>query len=152
MNKPVKKKGKISMWIVIILVLVSVIAIALGGGLLISAPGRREAAAITIGDVDFTKLRDGSYTGEYIGTKDHSRDTSVKVTISGGEIADVQILKGALNKEGKPAELTGEKHIDDLFKNVAASQSLQVDVISGATLTSKTHLKALENALTQAQK
>ena len=139
------------MWLVIILIIVGVIILALGGGLMISATGRREAAAITIGDVDFTNLRDGSYTGEYIGTKDHSRDTSVEVTISGGEIADVKILKGALNKEGKPAELTGGKSVADLFKNVTASQSLQVDVISGATLTSKTHLKALENALVQAQ-
>jgi uncharacterized protein with FMN-binding domain len=32
-----------------------------------------------------------------------------------------------------------------------SSQSLQVDVISGATLTSKTHLKALEDALKKAQ-
>ncbi|HHV58206.1 MAG TPA: FMN-binding protein, partial [Firmicutes bacterium] len=34
---------------------------------------------------------------------------------------------------------------------VIKSQSLQVDVISGATLTSKAHLKAVENALEQAE-
>jgi uncharacterized protein with FMN-binding domain len=38
-----------------------------------------------------------------------------------------------------------------LFRHVIESQSLQVDVISGATLTSKAHLKALENALEQAE-
>ncbi len=53
--------------------------------------------------------------------------------------------------EGKPAKLTGDKSISDLFENVIKSQTLQVDVISGATLTSKTHLKALENAIRQAQ-
>lgn len=34
---------------------------------------------------------------------------------------------------------------------VGSSQTLEVDVISGATVTSKAHLKALENALEQAQ-
>ncbi|QAT63508.1 FMN-binding protein [Acidilutibacter cellobiosedens] len=38
-----------------------------------------------------------------------------------------------------------------MFDNVVKSQTLQVDVINGATLTSKVHLKALENALKQAQ-
>ncbi|MNW67989.1 FMN-binding domain protein [compost metagenome] len=59
-------------------------------------------------------------------------------------------MKGALDKEGKPAVLTGGVSIGDLFSNIVKSQSLQVDVISGATLTSKVHLKALENALKQA--
>lgn len=101
--------------------------------------------------MDFKKLNDGVYLGEYIGTKNHSRDTKVQAIISGDKISDIEILKGALDKEGKPSELTGGLSIGDLFDNVIKSQSLQVDVISGATLTSKTHLKALENALEQAQ-
>lgn len=71
--------------------------------------------------------------------------------ISEGEISDVKILKGTVDKEGKPVKLTGGRSIDDLFSNAIKSQTLQVDVISGATLTSKTHLKALENALEQAE-
>ncbi|WP_368487958.1 FMN-binding protein [Clostridium sp. BJN0013] len=39
--------------------------------------------------------------------------------------------------------------MEDLFQKVIELQSLQVDIISGATLTSKAHLKALENALKQ---
>ncbi len=38
----------------------------------------------------------------------------------------------------------------DLLKKAVETKSLQVDAISGATLTSKAHLKALENALKQA--
>jgi len=56
-----------------------------------------------------------------------------------------------VDKEGKPAKLTGGQSIADLFGDAIKSQTLQVDVISGATLTYKTHLKALENALEQAQ-
>ncbi|MNW05080.1 FMN-binding domain protein [compost metagenome] len=89
--------------------------------------------------------------GQFTGTKDHFRDTKVQVTVTAGQISDIQILKGALDKNGEPLELKSGLSIADLFNHVIKSQSLQVDVISGATLTSKAHLKALENALKQAQ-
>jgi uncharacterized protein with FMN-binding domain len=150
MSTVVKRKGKIRVWIVI-LVILGVIAVVTVGGILTSAPGRREVQELIIDEVNFKKLRDGTYIGEYSGTKDHSRDTKVQVTISSGEISDIKILNGALDEEGKPAKLTGGLSVGDLFDNVVKSQSLKVDVISGATLTSKAHLKALENALEQAQ-
>ena len=150
MKRTEKRKGKRKMWITI-LIIVGVIAIGATGGILADAPGRREIKELTFSKVDFKNLRDGTYIGEYVGEKSHSRDTKVEVSISGGKVSDVTILKGALDKEGKPAELTGGKSIDDLFDNAVKSQSLQVDVISGATITSKAHLKALENALDKAQ-
>lgn len=150
MVKIAKRKGKVRMWI-IILIVVGVIAVVSVGGIIISAPGRREIAELDINNINFNKLRDGTYVGEYIGTKDHFRDTKVKVTISGGMITDIEILKGALDKEGKPANLKNGLSMNHLFSDVVKSQTLKVDVVSGATLTSKTHLKALENALKQAQ-
>lgn len=150
MSKPVKRRGKIKVW-TIVLIVVGVIVVGLIGGILFTAPGRREIQELSITDVDFAKLRDGIYQGEYTGTKDHFRDTRVEVTISGGRITDIKILKGALDQEGRPVETKGGLDIEDLFGNVVKSQTLQVDVISGATLTSKAHLKALEDALRQAQ-
>lgn len=150
MSSKTRRKGKFKMWIVI-LVILGLIAVVAAGGILWSAPGRREVQDLTIDAVNFKKLRDGTYVGEYTGTKDHFRDTKVQVTISSAKISDIKILKGALDKEGKPAELTKGLNIGDLFDNVIKSQSLQVDAISGATLTSKAHLKALENALEQAE-
>ena len=38
-----------------------------------------------------------------------------------------------------------------LYARVIQAQSLQVDTISGATLTSKAYLQSVENALLQAQ-
>lgn len=150
MNKAGKRKGKRKMWITITII-AGVIVVGMLGGILADAPGRKEIMDMTISDVDFSNLKDGTYIGEYHGTKSHSRDTKVEVVVSGGKITDVKILKGALNKEGKPAELTGGLSVNDIFNNVVKSQTLQVDVISGATITSKTHLKALENALEQAE-
>lgn len=149
MSRKGGKRRKKRVWIVLLCVFV-LIAGGLGGGLLFSSPGRKEIRELSIGNVDFSNLRDGTYVGKYTGTKDHFRDTEVQVKIEGGEIAAVDIKKGALDKKGKPAELTGGRNITELFNEVVATQSLQVDVISGATLTSKTHLKALENALKQA--
>lgn len=151
MSKAEKRKGKKKVWIVILIIVV-VIAAGLGGGILFTAPGRRELAELKINDVSFKNLHDGTYIGEYTGTKDHFRDTKVQVTISGGEITDIKILKGSVDKEGKVVELKNGMSIDNLFDNAVKEQSLQVDVISGATLTSKAHLKALENALEKASK
>lgn len=145
-----RRKGKIRMWMVIVII-GGVIAAIPAAGLLLTAPGRRELRELAIDPVDFSKLRDGTFVGDYIGAKDHFRDAKVRVTISGGHISDINILKGALDKNKEPAKLSGGLSMADLFENVMESQSLQVDVISGATLTSKAHLKALEHALEQAQ-
>lgn len=145
-----KRKVRRKMWI-FILIIVGVLVAVIVGGILSTAPGRREIMDLTINNIDFKKLRDGTYEGEYIGTKDHFRDTKVQVTISSGKITDIIILKGAINKNGQPSELTGGLKIEDMYNKVIESNSLQVDVISGATLTSKTHLKALENALKKAE-
>jgi uncharacterized protein with FMN-binding domain len=150
MNQPKQRKGFRKMGIAL-LVIVGLIVTGLAGGILMDAPGRREAADLVIQPVDFNRFRDGSYTGEFVGVKSHARDTKVEVTISGGQITDIAILKGAVDKNGKPAQMNGGKTMDDLFGQVLKTKSLQVDVVSGATLTSKTHLKALENALELAE-
>ena len=138
------------MWNVILIVALVISGLALAG-ILIDGPGRREIAGLSFPSINFKKLHDGTYIGDYKGTKSHLRDAQVKVTITSGEISDIEILKGAVDKEGQPLKIKAGKSIEDLFNEVVESESLQVDVISGATLTSKTHLKALENALEQAK-
>ncbi|MEM5771066.1 MAG: FMN-binding protein [Bacillota bacterium] len=138
------------MWITIS-VIAGVIVIALGAAMLATEPGRREALGLTVGAVDFNRLRDGVYTGEYQGTKDHLRDAAVQVTVSSGAVTEIKVIGGALANEKQTTEVRNGQTINDLFERVIASDSLQVDVISGATITSKVHLKAVENALVQAE-
>lgn len=80
-------------------------------------------------------VRDGVYEG-----KAYLLPVSVRVraTVSGGRIQSIDILKH-FNGQGKPAE--------SIIGKVIQAQSLGVDVISGATHSSLTILKALENAL-----
>lgn len=144
-------RKKIRPWHIIVII-IGIIAIGSLIAFFMDAGGRRELEAMTIGNVDFTNLQDGVYTGEYSGTKGHFRDATVEITITEGAIIDIRILKGAVDGNGKPTEITNGITVVNLYQSVIQSQSLQVDAISGATLTSKAHLKALENALKKAQK
>ena len=54
------------------------------------------------------------------------------------EIADIEILEHKASYMGQAERIAGE---------VCAGQTLEVDAISGATFTSDTVLKAIENAL-----
>ena len=147
-NKP-KCKRRIG-WLIAFAVL-----LVIGGvGMMVvlaDAPARNEIQALEIGQVDFNNLKDGVYTGSFEGTRSSSRNATVAVTIQDGEISAIRVTKGAVDKNGAPVELTSGVTISDLFQRVLDSQSMQVDGISGATLTSKTHLKALESALLQEQ-
>jgi len=147
---PVKPKKKHRWWL-IPLILVLVIG-AVGAAAAISdAPSRREIATMSIGDVDFSTLQDGTYLGSFKGTKGSLRDVTLEVTVSGGAVSDIRIIQGAVDETGSMQEIKSGMSIADLFSDALQKETLQVDVISGATLTCKTHLKALEDALTQAQ-
>lgn len=61
------------------------------------------------------------------------------------------MTEGSLADDKQETEIKKGITINHLFDEVIKSQTLQVDVISGATLTSKAHLKALEDALKQAE-
>ncbi len=150
MKKDKKRKGKGRVWIVL-LVIFGVIVIGMGVTMIALEPGRREALNLTIGVVDFKKLHDGTFIGDYKGTKDHLRDAEVKVTVSSGAVTDIQVIGGSLANEKQTAGIRDGKSIHDLLDQVIQSQSLQVDAISGATITSKVHLKAVETALDKAQ-
>lgn len=86
-------------------------------------------------DIDLSKVSDGVYTGSY---DSGPVVVEVKVTVSGHAITDIELVKHR-NGQGSAAEaITGK---------IIAAQSLKVDVVSGATMSSKVILLAIENAL-----
>lgn len=135
----------------IVLAVLGVIVIGMGITMLVFEPGRREAQNLTIDAVDFSRLRDGVYTGEYVGTKDSLRNTKVQVTVSSGAVTEIKVIGGALANDKQTNEIRNGQSIDDLLRRVIEAQTLQVDAISGATISCKVHLKAVENALEQAE-
>ncbi|MBN1798794.1 MAG: FMN-binding protein [Spirochaetales bacterium] len=84
---------------------------------------------------DLNMIADGEYTGEY---KCGLVRAKVKVVIQNHSIVSFAILEHDNGKGGK-----AERIADDIVK----AQSLNVDVISGATVSSKVILKAGERAL-----
>ena len=143
-----KRKGKRKVWIMILVI----IAAGLAAAMLKFEPGRREAMNLIIGEPDFKNLKDGTYVGEYKGTKDSLRDAKVRVTVESGAVTEIDVTGGALSGDKQTSEVRKGESISDLLGRVVSSQSLHVDVISGATISSKVHLKAVENALEQAEK
>lgn len=91
--------------------------------------------AIVIGSVNLDDIRDGSYTGEFQGGPVKA---VMKVDVADHKITAVKIIKHDCGL-GRKAEV--------ITKEIEKVQSLDVDVISGATQSSKVILKATELAL-----
>jgi uncharacterized protein with FMN-binding domain len=102
-----------------------------------------EARNIPLADLDFSRLKTGNFHGSYAGGMYGWRANDCDVKVEDGKVTDIQ-LTGSKD----PAKENMQSR--ELYQRVIDVQSLQVDTISSATLTSKAYLKALENALVQA--
>jgi uncharacterized protein with FMN-binding domain len=129
---------------VIALIVVAVLGAAGWIGWSRLAREHREARSLPLNAVDFSKLEDGTYHGAYAGGMYKWRANECQVTVSSGQVTDIQLV-GSQDPGGKNTQ-----H-QELYDRVIQAQSLQVDTISSATLTSKAYLQAVENALIQAQ-
>ncbi len=96
------------------------------------------AGELTVGEVDPSRLPDGVYQGSY--SLFHVK-AAVEVEVEGGRIKAI-----GLTDAGRMAEETQED-IRGIFERVVSSQSLDVDLESGASVSKKVALKAVENAL-----
>jgi uncharacterized protein with FMN-binding domain len=99
-----------------------------------------QLADLPISNVDISKAPDGTYTGNY---QVFPVTVEVEVTIKNHEITGIELVKHR-SGQGAPAEVIPGK--------VVEAQTLEVDVVSGATYSSKVILKAIENALDNANK
>jgi uncharacterized protein with FMN-binding domain len=128
----------------IALIIVVVLGVAGKIGWSFVAKEHREARSLPLNAADFSKLKDGTYHGVYEGGMYKWRANECNVTVTNGKVTNIQQVgskdPGAANTD-----------YEMLYDRVIEAQSLQVDTISGATLTSTAYLQAVENALIQAQ-
>lgn len=89
--------------------------------------------------VEQKKYKDGTYTGVGQGK---NPDLKVAVTVKDDKITNVEIVS---NNETK-----GKEAINVVPKEIIDTQSTSVDVVSGATMTSKGIMEAVNDALSQA--
>ena len=87
---------------------------------------------------DLTQFNDGVYSGTYdlSGTPVM---VSLDITIENHKITSINITRHMRSPVGRKAE--------NIIDQVIERQSLDIDAVSGATASSKSILKAIENAL-----
>lgn len=124
------KKSKKVLLITSIVVLLLFIA-----GKIIMGNMVRNVQNIFVSMPDLSDIRDGDYIGEYSITPVHVK---VEVSVSDHQITNIAILQHD-NGLGSKAE--------SIVNDVVKKQSLDVDAVSGATVSSKCILKAVENAI-----
>jgi uncharacterized protein with FMN-binding domain len=88
-------------------------------------------------------LHDGSFVG---GTYDAYYGTvQVQATVAGGVVTSVKALKFP-NHSGTSRSINRQA-LPYLLQEVVAKQSAKIDIISGATLTSRAYISSLRDAL-----
>ncbi len=92
-------------------------------------------------DVEYL-FKDGEYEGVARG---YNGNLSVLVTVKKDQILDIKFLIN--NDDGEYVEKA-----KGILTNIMVSNSTQVDIVSGATVTSKAIIKATEDALIKAEK
>lgn len=98
------------------------------------------SVAIVSEDSNQEEYKDGTYTG--VGDGKNS-NLKVSVTVSNGKISSVKILSAN--------EPNGEEALKIIPKEIIDEQSTDVDVVSGATMTSNGIMAAVYDALSQAE-
>ncbi len=122
--------------------IMGVLALAVAGGIFFGLryymqlqEYKKRIEGIVISRVDLSNVRDGSYRGSFdaifVGAE-------VVVQVKNHTIESIDLVKHK-NERGAKAEAIVDK--------IILEQSVTVDVISGATNSSKVILKAVENAL-----
>lgn len=86
-------------------------------------------------DIVLENIPDGEYVGFY---EEKLILVELLVTVKNNRITDIQIIRHRHGR-GQEAEI--------IVNHVVQNQSIMVDAISGATASSKSILKAIENAL-----
>lgn len=87
------------------------------------------------------KYKDGVYEGREPGK---GGDIVVRVSVANGDIAKIEVI------DHKESELLSDEAINRIVTAVSNEKSVNVDVVSGATMTSEAVIKAIKSALVQA--
>lgn len=104
--------------------------------------GLSDIKKMLITSVDLTKVPDGVYRGEFKKVRWHYE---VEVTVQGGKITSITNIN-------KIDDNSDKEFRDKVIESIINKQSLDIDVVSSATVNTKAFQKAVENALVQSIK
>lgn len=120
----------------VILIVIGIIVLLIGSFAIYLTYGLKKGLNVRINDIDLSAVRDGEYTGVYNSGRWSNK---VNVTVKDHKITGIKYIKDVVFSM-KPVQ-------DKVISDVEEKQSLKIDAISGATVTSKAYLKSIENAL-----
>ncbi|MEV7632479.1 FMN-binding protein [Microbacterium sp. NPDC089318] len=92
-------------------------------------------------------LRDGTYTGDAVGTR--FGPVQVQITVSDSRISAVDVLE--YPSDNPRDRQINQRALPILVSETTSAQSAQIDMISGATYTSEGYVRSLQSAIDQAQ-
>lgn len=98
--------------------------------------GMEEGKAIEINQINLENVENGTYSGSYNLTR---WSNTVEVTVQNHRITNIIVIDDVL--------LPLDELTQRLFNNIIMKQSLDVDIETGSTVTSRAYLKSIENAL-----
>ncbi|MEX1378224.1 MAG: FMN-binding protein [Eubacteriales bacterium] len=97
--------------------------------------GLKEATALEIAAIDLSQVPDGKYEGSY---QNGRWSNDVEVTVKDSSIEDIRIIKS-----GNSSQIAV---LEEISNAVIEQQKVNIDAVSGATATTNSLLKAIENA------
>jgi uncharacterized protein with FMN-binding domain len=120
----------------VLLIVLIIIAVIVGAMLFFLFFGMGEIRRLVIKEVDLSRIGDGSYEGKY-----HKGRwvNDVRVTVKNHRITEIKTV----NKQMDPVMQMNEK----IAAEILQKQSPVIDVVSGATIYTRSYQKAVENAL-----
>ena len=122
--------------VAVVIAAVVVLATALLAGRMAVMAGRLDAAYAAVAAVDLSRVADGEYVAEF---GDFLVRAEVAVSVRGGRITEVTVLRQECGPGYEAAAVPSR---------IVAAQNPLVDVVSGATGSSKSIMVAAHRALT----
>lgn len=138
-ERPKGKRGALGKVLIGVGMVLLVVLLALGVMVLSTEGQREEDRTLEIADVDFSRIPDGDYHGSYKGWNQFE----VNLTVSDGKVTGIEVADGSRDPSTAVT--------DAVFERVITEQTLQLDAVSGATITTNALLKAVEQALEERQ-
>lgn len=120
----------------IVLLVLGIVVIGISIMMFVLMNGMDKAQALELNQINLSQIEEGKYVGSFETTR---WTNTVEVTVKEHRITDIKLVDDVM--------ITLEGLSDRLFKKVIDHQTLDVDIETGSTITSKAYLKAIENAL-----
>lgn len=99
--------------------------------------GEQTLYEMSFSDINLSLIKDGTYTGEF---KAGLVFVKVETTVEDKKITDVKLIE---HKNGKGSSA------ESIISDIITKQTTDVEMVSGATISSKVIRKAIENSLVQ---